>query len=42
MPSFILANLAPVDPDNTGCAMLTKQLLTEGGVGRKLLNRGLG
>ena len=42
MPSFILAKLALVEPDNIACAMLTMQFLAEGGEGSKLWNRGLG
>ena len=40
MPSFILANLAPVDPRAIAGSMLAMQFLAEGGVGSKLLNRG--
>ena len=37
-----MTKLAPVDPDAIACAMIAMQLLAQGGVGSKLLNRGLG
>ena len=42
MPSFLVRNLVQVDPNPIGCDMLAMQLLAEGGVASKLLNRGLG
>ena len=42
MPSFILGKLVPEVHDAITCAMLDMQLVAEGGVGSKLLNRGLG
>ena len=41
MPSFILAKLALEVHDAVAFAMLTMQLVAEGGVGSNLFNRGL-
>ena len=41
-PLLILTKLVAVDPDIIACAMIPMQLLAQGGLGSKLLNRGSG